>query len=803
MIEGGFMKISLSWLHQYLSGSVEADAVSKQLTARGIEVEGIEELGLGLSGVVAVQIVSAKPHPDADKLNLCTITDGQETLEIVCGAKNWRVGDLVPFAKVGATLPGGILLTPKTLKGIESRGMLCSERELGLSEEAAGLWILPPDTAIGLDLAVAVRDTVLVLGVTPNRPDCLSHLGVAREVALAFGLELKLPSTKLQLSEDQTEAHCKILLEDPQGCPRYAARILRGVSIKPSPLWLQRRLQAVGIRAISNIVDVTNYVMMELGQPLHAFDLANLAQSTIRVRQATPNEKLKTLDGQERTLSENGKIDLVIADAERAVAIAGVMGGAISEVNDKTQDVLVESAYFHPSWVRRTAKRQRLHTESSHRFERGCNPDGVHFAQDRALSLMQQLSGGVVLTGRIDAYPAHIARKKIRLRSSRIRQVLGVDAPTQDLAKLDLVKLSEDATSTTWEIPNSRPDLEREIDLIEEVVRLYGIDNIPIRIPKMSVNAQPAKELRAPVAEIQQLREAAKLAGVSEAVCYAFCDAKQIGIIPWAEGDVRGHPVHIANPISDDLNVLRTTLLPGLLLSVGRNQKRQRSHIKLFEFGRVFYPKESKEAPQEVLQLGLVLSGETAHWWGKSALDFFEAKGLTETLLSALSLPAPQIKAAILPYAIEGAAANIFVQNIHVGDLCELHPGILEGFEVAGRTFWIELSMPALDKVLRPVAQYHEFSRFPAVTRDIALLAELSLSWHEIEACINAVRSSIVQQVSLFDLYQGQNLPVGHRSLAISLTYQSPAKTLTDEEVSISHEQILSALVERLPVKIR
>jgi phenylalanyl-tRNA synthetase beta chain len=797
------MKISLSWLHQYLSGPVEADAVSKKLTALGVEVEGIEEIGLGFSDVVAVKILSAKPHPDADKLNLCTITDGQETLEIVCGAKNWKVGDIVPFAKVGATLPGGIVITPKALKGIESRGMLCAEKELGLSEEASGLWILPPDTAIGLDLASAVRDTVLVLGVTPNRPDCLSHVGVAREVALAFGLELKLPSTELQTIASKTEDHCKVILEDTEGCPRYAARILRGVSIKPSPLWLQRRLQAVGIRAISNIVDVTNYVMMELGQPLHAFDLAHVAQSTIRVRQATPNEKLKTLDGQERTLSENGNLDLVIADAERAIAIAGVMGGATSEVNEKTQDILVESAYFHPSWVRRTAKRQKIHTESSHRFERGCNPDGVGFAQDRALSLMQQLAGGSILAGRVDAYPKPIERKKVTLRPTRIRQILGVDAPSQDLAKLGMVRLSEDANATTWEIPNSRPDLEREIDLIEEVARLYGIDNIPIKIPKMSVNAEPAKELRAPVAEIQQLREAAKLAGVSEAVCYAFCGEKHISDIPWVEGDARGKPVRLANPIADDLNVLRTTLLPGLLLSVGRNQKRQRSQVKLFEFGRVFYPKQGAEAPQETLQFGMVLSGETTHWWGKSAPDFFETKGLAESLLAALSLPAPEIRAASLPYAIEGASANIFVQNIHVGDLCELHPEVLERFEVTGRAFWLELSMPALDKVLRPVAQYREFSRFPAVTRDIALLAEQSLSWQEIQDCINSARTLIVQQVSLFDLYQGQNLPAGHRSLAISLTYQSTEKTLTDEEVSTSHEQISRALVERLQVKIR
>lgn len=795
------MKISISWLQEYLSGPILASEVARKLTEQGIEVEGIEEIGKEISGVFAAKIVSARPHPNADKLSLCTVDDGKERDEVVCGAKNWKVGDVVPFAKVGATLPGGITITPKPLKGIESRGMLCSEKELGLSEEASGLWILPPDTTPGTDIAKAVRDTVLVLGVTPNRPDCLSHIGVAREIAAAFDLTLKMPEAPLIEHKDKNEDHCKVLLEETEGCPRYAARIIRGVAIQPSPLWLQRRLQAVGVRAISNVVDVTNFVMMELGQPLHAFDLHCLAKQTIRVRRAESNEKLKTLDGQERTLSDNGNVDLVIADAEKSVAIAGVMGGLTSEVTNETKDILLESAYFHPSWVRKTAKRQRMHTDASHRFERGCDPDGVPFAQDRALSLMQQLAGGEVLSGRVDAYPKPIPKQQIALRAARVRQVLGVDAP-QNLSPLGLVKLDQSEAQTLWEIPNFRPDLEREIDLVEEVARLYGIDQIPARVPKMSMTTEPAKELLSPVTEVQKLREAARLAGLSEAVCYAFCGSDVVAKIPWPEGDQRAQPVRLANPIADDLDVLRPSLLPGLLLSVARNQRRQRGAVRLFEIGRVFLPREGV-APAETLRFSAIIAGEEARWWGKDAPDFFWVKGLVELLFGALFLPSPSARAASLPFLIEGAAAMISSQEHLVGEIGELHPEVLERFEITGRAFWLSLDIHSILQLTKPAITFKELSRFPAVTRDIAMLSEQSLTWEAVARCIEETRSTMLQEISLFDLYQGPNLPAGHKSMALSLTYQSSEKTLTDEEVQASHDAICKALVEKLQIKIR
>jgi phenylalanyl-tRNA synthetase beta chain len=809
------MRVSLSWLYDYLSEKVEARETARRLTDRGIEVEGIEEIGLGLSGVVAVKIVSARPHPEAQKLNLCTVDDGSgHTLEIVCGAQNWKVGDIVPFAREGATLPGGITIAAKALKGIVSRGMLCSEKELGLSEDAAGLWILPAGTAPGLDIASAVRDTVLVLGVTPNRPDCLSHVGVAREVAAAFGLHLRFPTP--DVASPQGEAsEVSVSVVDAEGCPRYAARAIRGVTVQASPLWMQRRLAAAGMRSISNLVDVTNYVMLELGQPLHAFDLAHLRGQKIIVRRAAPGEVMKTLDGQSRSLSQDGAVDLVIADGEAPVAIAGVMGGLTSEVSITTRDVLVESAYFHPTWVRKTSKRQQLHTESSHRFERGTDPEGVLLAQDRALSLMQQLGGGEISQGRTDAYPAPIARRRIELRASRVRQVLGVAAPVDGLSALGFVKLSGDESRATWEIPAFRPDVEREIDLVEEVARLYGVDSIPVQVPKMATTAEPPAELLSPVFPMLKLREAARLLGYSEAVNYGFCHSAEVAKVGWAADDPRSRPVRIKNPLNDSLDVMRPSLLVGLLQTVLLNQRRQYPVLRLFEVGRVFAASApgagegpvwvGDSLPKETQRMAAVLVGDDPRWYSKEAPDLFDVKGLAESLCAALGHAKLDAVAQANPalHLIPGAAAALSLSGLAVGELGELHPDLLERFEITGRVFWLDLDLSALLRVSSAEHHYQRLSRFPAVSRDMAFFAPQGTGWAEIARCIDGARTEIVQSVRLFDVYQGKNAPESQRSLAITLSYQSHERTLTDEEVNAAHERIARALRDALGVTLR
>jgi phenylalanyl-tRNA synthetase beta chain len=788
------MKISLNWLHDYLDGTVEAKELAERLTARGLEVEGIEERGLGLEGIVVAEIRAARPHPNAAALQLCTIFDGTTELELVCGAKNTRPGILVPYAREGALLPGGIRLGAKVIRGVESRGMLCSEKELGLSEEASGLWELPAGTAPGQDVAALVRDTVLVLGITPNRPDCLSHIGIAREAASCFGQKLRLPESPLQ--EGSEAIDFKISLEDPEGCPRYAARIVRGVKIAPSPLWMQLRLSAVGVRAISNVVDVTNYVMMEYGQPLHAFDLPLLAGQTIRIRRAHEGESMKTLDGASRSLLPS---DLLIADAEKGVALAGVMGGASSEVSDTTQDVLLESAYFEPSGIRRTARRQGLHTESSHRFERGADPEVVPIAQDRALSLVQQLAGGVVLQGRVDLYPTPIARKVLTLRPARIREILGVDAPMSPLSSIGLVEKGLQGEATLWEVPTNRPDIVREIDLIEEVARLYGIDAIPARMPRLAVVEKPAAELLSPVDALRVLRHTARTMGFSEAISYGFCakaDIEKLGFT-----DARGKTVALKNPIAADLDVMRSTLAVGLLNSLSRNTRRQQGLVRLFEIGKVF--SAGSDRPVEELRFAAIGWGTEEAWFGRQELDFFAMKGLAEELVASLGLQLPGCEVAEASYFLPSAAAVLRCQDREIGTVGELHPDVLERFEIPGRAFLLDLSLSEICALAVPVPRFQEISRFPAVTRDAALLLDMGVSWQRVEAEIVALEIPILQRVRLFDVYQGKGVPEGQRSLAISLSYQSASRTLTDEEVQRAQESVLARLSESVGAKAR
>ncbi|HME91831.1 MAG TPA: phenylalanine--tRNA ligase subunit beta, partial [Myxococcaceae bacterium] len=554
------MRIAVKWLSEYVALPESIEKLARQLTMAGLEVERLERPGEALTEIVVAQIRESNPHPNADKLSVTRVDVGSGTLlQVVCGAKNYRVGDKVPLARVDVELPNGTKIVQASLRGVESFGMLCSEKELSLSEDAAGLMILDPNAPLGGSLAEVLRDdAVLEIDVTPNRPDALSHLGIAREVAVLNRTELRPPVIKLVESSRPTSDAVKVRIEEPTRCPRYAARVVENVSIGPSPRWLADRLKACGVRAINNVVDVTNYVMLEYGKPLHAFDLDKVAGAEIIIRLARPGEKLLTLDGKERTLDPE---DLLICDRDQPVALGGVMGGGDSEVSPNTTRVLLESAHFEPTGIRRTAKRHGLHTESSHRFERGMDINAVGVALDRAAELIAELGKGTVLKGRVDAYPKPFTPKRVGLRYDRVGRLLGTPVESQEshriLEALGFKKTESPAPGAAiYEVPSYRVDIDREEDLIEEVARIRGYDSIPTAMPR-GLEALSPEPL--PLRVERRIRGAMTGAGFDEVINYSFVSPQQLAALEAPPG------IPIRNPLSVEQSVMRTTLQVGLL----------------------------------------------------------------------------------------------------------------------------------------------------------------------------------------------------------------------------------------------
>jgi len=598
------MRISIAWLAEHVDVSgVPPEDLARRLTAVGLEVEALERSGRGLEAVVAARIVASEPHPNAEKLSVTRVDAGTgELLQVVCGAKNYAVGDVVPLARPGATLPGGQKIERAKLRGVESAGMLCSARELGLSEDASGLLVLDRTVAPGTPVARALglEDVLLEVNVTPNRPDCLSHLGIAREVAALLGRKVKLPAPRLAEGGGPARDAVKVRIEAPDRCARYAARVIEGVRIGPSPVALARRLEACGVRSISNVVDATNYVLLELGHPLHAFDLDAVAGREIVVRAARPGEKLVTLDGKERELSTE---DLLIADRDRGSALAGVMGGGDSEISPGTTRVLLESAWFQPGSIRRTSRRHGLKTEASYRFERGADPGMVIPALDRCAALIAELAGGTVRPGVVDAHPREVRAPEVRLRWHRPAEVLGMDVERDDarriLTGLGFTELASDAEGATFGVPSWRADVSIEEDLVEEIVRTKGYDAIPETLPANAVDtpAEPA-DARA----IARAREALEAAGCSEAVNFSFVAAKELEPfeqhVATGDGSGRALGVTLKNPISAELSVMRTSLVPSLLKNLAFNRRQRVEDVRLYEIASVYHPApDPKHAP--------------------------------------------------------------------------------------------------------------------------------------------------------------------------------------------------------------
>ncbi len=631
------MKLSINWLKDFVDLTTSPEALGDKLTLAGLEIDALEVLTPNFSGVVVGRAEKVEPHPQADRLQLVEVFDGRQTYRVVCGAPNVQSGRSYPFAPAGAVLADGKPLKPAKLRGIISEGMLLAEDELGLSEDHTGLMELPPSLAVGTDLAEALdlHDVVLEVAITPNRPDCLSVLGLAREVAALLDLPLHIPPVEFTEDLEATDRWAAVDIEDPENCPRYTARMVVDLEVRPSPFWLRRRLQACGLRAINNLVDVTNYVMLEYGQPLHAFDFNCLRHGRIVVRRPAPQESsFTTLDGQDRPLVWE---TLLICDALQPVAIAGVMGGQASEVTGDTRQVLIESAYFNPPSIRRTSKRLGLSSESAYRFERGVDPDGVVPALNRAAQLMAQIGSGRILKGLIDACPRPLTRPQLQLRLQRTNAILGTALTKPQvkdiLRRLQMPALAENEDSLTVQAPSYRGDLTREIDLIEEVARLHGYDNIPVALPKMAMSAQrPSKEAR--------LREKAKELltglGFSEVINYAFQPERWPFLIPGSGGD----QLRLSNPISEEQAVMRRDLLPSLLENMRRNAAHVNKDLKIFEIGKVFQPNPGEQLPRETLMLaGLMTGSRNTPAWNLPAetmVDYYDLKGVVENLLAGL-----------------------------------------------------------------------------------------------------------------------------------------------------------------------
>jgi phenylalanyl-tRNA synthetase beta chain len=795
------MKVSFQWLKDYIAFPFTPSALAEKLTHMGLEVEKLSELKASFKDVILARIASLRPHPQSDHLTVCTVHDGRRDYTVVCGAPNLKVDERVAFAREGATLPVTGKISTEHFQGVLSEGMLCSEKELGLSDDAAGILILNSPLPLGIPLedALALQDWVLEINITPNRSDCLCMMGIAREISALTGQPLRPPLPERRDGNTGEGGGTTVTLERPDLCPRYVAQIIFGVKIAPSPFWMRRRLAAVDVRSINNIVDVTNYVMLEMGQPLHAFDLDRLAEKRIVVRTADRGETFTTLDGTGRTLPEE---TLMICDGQKPVALAGIMGGLNSEVQMATHDILLESAYFDPMGIRRTSKQIGLSTEASLRFERGIDPDGCLRAAHRAAALMVELAGGTMAPAAVDNYPQKIEAANVFLRGQRVNRILGTVLPPRQiegyLQKFHLQVETKNTDTFQVGIPTYRVDLKREIDLIEEVARLHGYHRIPVTLPSGRVSAEKKTKMQRAAARTKSLLVAC---GFWEIINYSFIAPKALQDLKLFPSDKRAKALRIHNPLSDEQSLMRTTLIPGLLQVARHNAYRQNLDLRLFELGRVFFPAEDQKLPEEVEVLSGLLSGfrEEDSWSKpKAQCDFFDLKGSLETLFDGLVVSGYRFPA--LPdetFFHPGRACRLEANGRVLGSMGELHPDVRKTWELDQPIFLFEINFQNLVASIEEHRVFKFLPRFPAILRDLALIVDEKISAGELLQTLWEANNGLISEIKLFDLYQGKPVPPGKKSLAFRLKYQAEDRTLTDREVNQLHRKVTDFLIER------
>ena len=791
------MKFSEHWLREWVSPDITTAELAAQLTMAGLEVDSIAPAAGAFANVVVGEVLSVETHPNAEKLKVCKVNVGESApLQIVCGAANVAAGLRVPCARIGAELPGGMKIKQATLRGVESSGMLCSAKELGMAESAEGLMILPADAVAGADVrrVLDCDDVSIELGLTPNRSDCLSVAGIAREVAVLNRMPIKAP--KFDSIVPGIADVFPVEIQAPADCPRYVGRVLKGVRTKAaSPLWLQERLRRSGVRSISVVVDVTNYVMLELGQPMHAFDLAKL-HGGIVVRKARTEEKIKLLDGRDVTLTAE---TLIIADARAPQAIAGVMGGIDSAVSDTTRDIFLESAFFAPSAVAGRARAFGMHTDSSHRFERGVDPQLQSRAIERATALILQIAGGQAGPVIDVTHAAHLPiRSPITLRRARITRVLGIAIPDDKVLDI-LTRLGMTVAAATdgWTVtpPLFRFDVALEVDLIEELARVFGYDHIPNQRPRAAFAMLPVPDARI---DINAVRESLLRRGYQEVITYSFVDPKLQQLLDPARA-----PIALANPIASDMSVMRTGLWPGMVKTLLHNLNRQQDRVRIFESGLRFI-QNSGATQQDTVIGGLVYGAVEPEQWGaqKRAVDFFDVKADVAQLLQlAGATPGFAFTRAEHPALHPGRSAAITRAGQVVGWIGELHPSVVQQFDlpIAPYVFEIEYAAVAVASARR----FREISRFPSIRRDLAIVLGEAVAYAEVAQCIRAAAPELLTHLQLFDVYKGKGIESGSKSLALGLTFQTLERTLGDADVDTALQKILTALAQHFGAKLR
>jgi phenylalanyl-tRNA synthetase beta chain len=809
------MKVTLNWLRQYVDFNGSPEELAERLTMLGLEVEGVRKLGGEFEGIVVAQVLTRDKHPNADKLSLCRVHDGRGERQIVCGAQNFKPGDKIPLVLPGQTLPakpGQPPLAIKTgkIRGVESQGMLCSPDELGLPGNVEGLLILREDAIVGQSFAEYLGrpagDVVYDLEITPNRPDWNSVIGIARELSALTGSPLRLPEVNIpasQLGGEATEKFVRVRIEQPDLCPRYTARLARGVKIGPSPDWLRSALEKAGLRSINNVVDVTNYVMLETGHPLHAFDFRLLGAAPasslpiVVIRLARAGEKFVTLDGREQTLTDQM---LLIADETKAVALAGVMGGQNSEISPSTTDVLIESACFKPQNIRATSKKLDLRTDSSYRFERGADVGICEWAGRRAAQLILQTAGGTLLEPSIDAYPAPPAPVEITLRHEKTSGLLGVVIPAAEqnsfLQRLGLVRSGE----ATFRIPTFRVDLKREVDLIEEIGRLYGVDKIPSTPPRGAIGAHAFDAVHDQISEARRILAGL---GLNEAQGQTLISGEAAAL---PGGSSPGQIAGLRHPLSSDMNVLRPSLLPGLLNALRHNIARQNTDVALFEIGRVFLQPHGQF--KEERRLGVALTGRRspAFWAGAerdAKFDLHDLKGALEEFLEQFGLRGVTWARREDDRAFFLESAAIQLGKLTLGEMGQLSPVLQKRHDLRDAVFLAELDFEQVLARRAPSKTFKPLPLFPTIRRDVAMLVPEETAHEAIVNVVKQVRPPNLEKFELFDVFRGQNIPAGQKSLAYAFTYRNAERTLTDAEVNTAHEKLVEQLKQTLQATVR
>jgi len=790
------MKVSKNWLNQYVSIKSDNNFLADALTMAGLEVESIYDPYDYLQKVVIGRINKISAHFNADKLQCCQVDIGERVIPVVCGAPNIYENALIACALPGTRLSNGKLLKKTVIRNEPSEGMICSEKELGLGDDSDGVLILdkPFQTGRLLKDALALTDTVFDIGLTPNRPDCASMIGVAREIAAIESEKLIYPEISFDETGPDTSTMTSVTIDHPDHCPRYAARVMLDVHIAPSPQWLQKRLRAIGLRPINNVVDITNFVMMETGQPLHAFDYDLLEENRIIVRTAKNDEKFTTLDNKERSMKDDM---LFICDGKKPIAIAGVMGGLNSEINNNTKNVLLESAYFTPTSVRRTSKRLGLSTDASYRFERGIDPDGVIWAIDRAAQLMKDICDATICKGIIDNYPTPIDLVRVDVSIKKIHRLIGITPDCEQiislLSSIEFTVNTIDEDLLQVHVPSFRVDIKRPQDIMEEVARLIGYDEIPVVAPKSPIMAEkPSRH----ITYRNQIKEYLLGFGFTETINYSFISANSTNRLNLPSDDPRRQVVELRNPISEDQAVMRTSLVPGMLETVHRNLNQKNMHLKLFETGKVFLNHSNAPLPKERESLVMIWTGSALlENWRQSGrnCDFYDLKGVIEMLMHRLHINKFSfVKPEKLKYNYyrSGYAAQINIKKKCVGIAGEIHSEVLNNYQIRQPVYICEIDYENLYHHIPEKIAAQSLPRYPSTYRDMTLILHKTI---QAEAIINVMKSCnerLVSDIQIFSVYDGEPIPSDKKSMSFRITYQSWEETLKDEKINQIHTEI-------------